>query len=173
MANRGQGDNIRIVGDFVCEAIPDPPVPADTPAARGKSEGVQVIHEFVVDLGSDGGDGTEGDKPCNRVGVKDVAEPIGTGWGQLFSGAAAAAAFSGLVGGLLRTVSAVAALQKSTPATPTCKFCGRSRASYSLRCCQSATCENCLGRMLSPEQADGVGFRCAFCGHVHSQKVSA
>ena len=49
MAYRSQGEDIRIVGDFVCEAIPDSSMSAEKPSSRGCSEGVHVIGDFVVD----------------------------------------------------------------------------------------------------------------------------
>ncbi len=50
MTGRDQSDKIRIVGDFVCETIPETNESAGTPVSRGKSEGVRVISEFIVDL---------------------------------------------------------------------------------------------------------------------------
>ena len=49
MANRSQNEGMRIVGDFVCEAIPDSSMSAEKPSSRGRSEGVHVIGDFVVD----------------------------------------------------------------------------------------------------------------------------
>lgn len=51
MSNRCPRESIQIVGDFVCEVIADHPAPAEMPASRGRSEGVHVVNEFVVDLG--------------------------------------------------------------------------------------------------------------------------
>jgi hypothetical protein len=56
MANRGQNEGIRIVDDFVCQAIHEPSVPRADPASRARSEGVHVIDEFVVHAGSEGDD---------------------------------------------------------------------------------------------------------------------
>ncbi len=49
MANRSQGEDIRVVGDFVCDVVPDSSMPTQKPSSRGRSEGVHVIGDFVVD----------------------------------------------------------------------------------------------------------------------------
>ncbi len=92
MATNSRSDTIRIVGDFVCETIPDSPVPLDKPAARGKSEGVRVINEFVVELGSNDGAGLEATSdqtdnpdshqralsPGQDAALKSAIEPLAT-----------------------------------------------------------------------------------------------
>jgi hypothetical protein len=62
MANHNYGEGIRIVGDFVCETIPDSPTSVEKPASLGISEGVHVIGEFVLDLATNPQDGVEEDR---------------------------------------------------------------------------------------------------------------
>lgn len=52
MASRNRTDDIRVIGDFVCETIPDAPSSAAPPTARGESEGIRVVGDFTVDVGS-------------------------------------------------------------------------------------------------------------------------
>lgn len=169
MANPGDNEGFHVLDDFVCNAIHAPSVPLANPANQGRNEGMSVIEEVIFEASSESKAGDkESDGQRSAVAITDAARPIRYGWSGLFSGAAAAAAFSGLVGGVLRVVGAMATLKDSRDPDWTCKLCGRSDAIYSLRCCHSTTCENCLSKMFTPQPEDGVGFRCAVCGQVHT-----
>ena len=50
MAKLVQNKGIRIVADFICEVQPESSVSREQPTSRGRSEGVHVLAEFVVDL---------------------------------------------------------------------------------------------------------------------------
>ena len=45
MSNRGQTEGLRVLDDFVCEAIHAPDVPQSPLNKRGQNEGVRVIAE--------------------------------------------------------------------------------------------------------------------------------
>jgi hypothetical protein len=174
MAQRAENEGFRMLDDFVCEAIHDPATPLANPAKQGRNEGMSVVAEILFDAppASQAGD-KQNDSPRRAITVNDAATPLRTGWSSLFLGAAAAVAFSGLVGGVLRAVGAVAGLKDSPDPAEPCKLCGRSDATYLLRCCHSTTCENCLSKMFTPQREDAVAFRCAVCGHIHTEAEAA
>jgi len=170
MVGRGQNQGFHILDEFVCEAIPSPSVTPANPASQGRNEGMSVVEEVVFDAAPAAKPADkESDRAKRVVGISDVARPLHTSWSDLFTGAAAAALFSGFVGGVLKAVGAVAAVQQGRSAEKACRLCGRPDPAYSLQCCHSPTCATCFSRMLTPSRADGVGFRCAICGHVHTE----
>jgi len=170
MANPGHNEGFHVLDEFVCEAIHAPSIPLANPAKQGQNEGMSVIEEVVFDASKESQPGDrESNRPRRAIAINDMAKPIGNGWSRLFSGTAAGAAFSGLVGGVLRVVGAIAGLKEAPEPDKPCKLCGRLDATYLLRCCQSTVCENCLSKMFSPQSEDGVAFRCTVCGHVHSE----
>ena len=173
MANRRQSEGIRIVGDFVCEAIPDSSIPAEKPISRGRNEGVHVIGDFVVDLGSRGTDDRkQDDGQTMAIGVSDVANPISPSWVSLFFGRNSRSGLQQFgwrcVKGSRgrRHASANSRLRRGMLAVRS--FWGRVQFAM-----LPVACEQCLGRMLSPPLKAGVGFQCAFCGHAHTEAVSA
>jgi hypothetical protein len=166
MTGRGQNRGFQVLDEFVCDAIPSPSITPADPTSQGRNEGLAVVAEVVFDAAPEA---NPTDKAKRVVGIGEVAKPLRTGWADLFSGAAAAAVFSGLVGGVLRAVGAVAVIQQTRSTEKACRVCGRPDPAYSLRCCQSPACENCLSGMLRPDREDGVGFRCTICGHIHSE----
>lgn len=173
MANPGNNEGFHVLDDFVCKAVHDPSAPLANPANQGRNEGMSVIEEVVFEASNESKPGDmESDRQRRAIAIGDVARPIRSGWSELFSGAAAFA-FSGLVGGVLRVVGAMAALKDSGDPEKTCQLCGRLDATYSLQCCHSSTCERCLSKMFTPQQEDTVGFRCVVCGHVHTDTGSA
>jgi hypothetical protein len=174
MAQRAENEGFRMLDDFVCEAIHDPVTPLAKPENQGRNTGMSVVEEIVFDVLNEGkARGKDKDSPRRTLAVSDVAKPISSGWSRMFSGAAAAAAFPGIVGAVLHVFGAVAGLKEGRDAEKGCQRCDRSDAAYSLRCCHSVVCEGCLSTMFSPQREDAVGFRCAFCGHVHSESPGA
>jgi hypothetical protein len=169
MGKRAENEGFRMLDDFICEAIHDPAMRLAKPENRGRNAGMSVVKEIVFDGLSEGKAGDkEKESPRQAITISDVARPINSGWSRMFSGASAAVAFTEIVGAVLHVFGAVAALKGTRGAEKGCERCGRSDAAYSLRCCSSVVCEGCLSTMFSPQREDGVGFRCTFCGHVHT-----
>jgi hypothetical protein len=136
--------SVQFWDDFVCDAIHDPAIPMAKPENQRKDEGMSVVEELVFDAsGECKSDAKEGDSPRRAVTISNVAWPLGSGWGRLFHGAAAAAAFGGLVGGVLRTFGAIAGIKDARDAAKGCQLCGCSDAAYSLHCCHSVACQSC------------------------------
>jgi hypothetical protein len=52
MNNQGHNEGFRILDDFVCEAIRDPSVHCATSPRPGRNEGMGVVEELIVELGS-------------------------------------------------------------------------------------------------------------------------
>ena len=50
MDKRGQNEGLRVLDDFVCEAIPNPAVPQAVPDKRGQNEGMRVLEEVSLGL---------------------------------------------------------------------------------------------------------------------------
>jgi hypothetical protein len=169
MAERAGNEGFRVLDDFACEAIHDPSTSLANPANQGRNEGMSVVTDIAFDAPRESEPGDKkSTRPGRSIALSDGAKPTRAGWSSLFFGAAVAT-FSGLVGGVLRLVGIVAGLKDPPDPAQPCKLCGRSEAAYLLRCCHSVTCEDCLSKMLTPQRGDAVAFRCAICGHIHTE----
>src|SRR5437763_1530938 len=53
MSNQGKNEGIRVLDDFVCEAIHGPDVPRADEQHRGRNEGMQVVEELAFEVSSE------------------------------------------------------------------------------------------------------------------------
>jgi hypothetical protein len=50
MAKQGQNEGVRVLDDFVCEAIQDAAVPRADERHQGRNEGMRVVEELVFEI---------------------------------------------------------------------------------------------------------------------------
>jgi len=68
MAKQGQNEGVRVLDDFVCEAIVDPSVPKAPPTSQGRNEAVRIIDEVIIELGPDGNNASSPQRPAPEEG---------------------------------------------------------------------------------------------------------
>jgi hypothetical protein len=65
MGTHAENEGVRMLGEFVCDAIPAPGMPRTEPKGRGVNEGIRVVAEFDFDAAEAG---RHGGKPHNDRG---------------------------------------------------------------------------------------------------------
>ena len=48
---QGQNEGLRLLDDFVCEAIHDPALPLALPTKQGQNEGVRILESLLDETG--------------------------------------------------------------------------------------------------------------------------
>lgn len=67
----GQNEGLRVLDDFVCEAIHDPAVPQAPPSKRGQNEGVRVLADSSSQITHVPLPGSSGQTPTGAIQFQD------------------------------------------------------------------------------------------------------
>jgi hypothetical protein len=79
MAKRAENEGIRVLDDFICDAIPASGIPQADPSQRGTNDTGPVVSELIFDLGGANKDGSKSasteHRPPKEPFTEDGPEP--------------------------------------------------------------------------------------------------